>query len=193
MALPGLYMASAAAAAAGAGAPLETMLASCGCRSVRQAQQPEQPQHTITSSILPHVLHTHFTLISCEGGPSQVLGMWQAQQPEQPQQTTVIQRARSDAAQPPPSASAAPAVGAAVSTGFSAFSQQREAAVSPAPQVRAGAPRPWHADTDGVLAAAANALRLRQLGGFSQPEPSPSDSELRQPCLFKQPRVSAHC
>jgi hypothetical protein len=65
----------------------------------------------------------------------QVLGMWQAQQPEQPQQTTVIQRARSDASQPPtPAASGAPPA-AAVSTGFSAFSQQRDAAVSPSPQV----------------------------------------------------------
>lgn len=60
--------------------------------------------------------------------------MWQAQQPEQPPQTTVIQRARSDVPQSLPlPASGAPA--AAVSTGFSAFSQQRDAMVSPSPQV----------------------------------------------------------
>jgi len=74
---------------------------------------------------------------------AQVLGMWQAQQPEQ---TTVIQRARSDAnaqqqqqqqqqAAAATAASAPPAVSTAISSGFAAYSQQRETA-SPSPQAR---------------------------------------------------------
>ena len=59
--------------------------------------------------------------------------MWQAAQ--QPEQTTVIQRATSSAAGPQTAGSGGPSALPAVSSGFAAFSQQRDTA-SPSPQAR---------------------------------------------------------